>query len=104
MTATKQIDEWIAKYGNERDALNVAIAKLEASQANYEILHKQLEDNCVTKFKLLWALEELVHVIGDYFMIGTGLGCAFCGEFNRHDDTCCFDNASAAIAKANGEQ
>lgn len=33
MTATKQIDEWIAKYGCERDALNVALARIMALEA-----------------------------------------------------------------------
>lgn len=30
MTATEEIEEWIARYGSERDALNVALSRLRA--------------------------------------------------------------------------
>ena len=34
--ATEQIEEWIKKYGCERDALNVALAMLDELNARHE--------------------------------------------------------------------
>jgi len=34
MSVTQEIEEWIAKYGSARDALNVAIARLKLAERN----------------------------------------------------------------------
>ena len=36
MTLSEEIQEWIDKYGNERDALNVALAKLKEAHEDIE--------------------------------------------------------------------
>ena len=102
MTITEQINEWIAKYGNERDALNVALAKLEAAQIECSGLHfdadmyrrKEVEHSVAPE--LLEALEDLVHDIEVY---------EFEGDFEDDDDfKTTVDKARAVIAKARGEQ
>lgn len=51
MIATEEINEWVEKYGSERDALNVALAKLlqaekELAQAGLDLMgrEKDLEE------------------------------------------------------------
>ena len=46
--------------------------------------------------EMLEALEELVETDSDYFMVDSGLGCAYCGEYNGHDETCLIDKARGA--------
>ena len=41
---TEEINEWIALYGCERDALNVALAKLSQAKAEMAVLKEDIQD------------------------------------------------------------
>jgi len=43
MSATEEIEKWIAEHGNVRDALNVAITRLRHAEARIEDLEQAIE-------------------------------------------------------------
>lgn len=43
MSATEEIEKWIAEHGNVRDALNVAITRLRHAEARIEDLERAIE-------------------------------------------------------------
>ena len=72
MTPTEEIEQWIAKYGNARDALNVALARLNEAYINSKCYHgipyelecsdcqrdSQKRDNAVKKLGQIRELAE----------------------------------------------
>lgn len=58
---------------------------------------------CNSHYELLEALEELLNTLADLWLLDTGIGCAFCAEFEGHDDTCQYKYARQLLAKAKGE-
>ena len=108
MTITEQINEWIAKYGNERDALNVALAKLEAAQIECSGLHfdadmyrrKEVEHSVAPE--LLEALEKASELL-DALRIESGIGNSLT-EPEKETYKFIDDKVKAVIAKARGEQ
>jgi hypothetical protein len=51
MNATEEINDWIKKYGSERDALNVAILKIHLLEKRNDILTDLLSHESVTDQK-----------------------------------------------------
>ena len=43
MSATEEIEKWIAEHGNMRDALNVAITRLRHAEERIEDLEQAIE-------------------------------------------------------------
>lgn len=43
-TATNEVNNWIIKYGNARDALNVALAKLRANELYNEAIEWSIQN------------------------------------------------------------